>query len=210
MKITKNNVATIVLVIVLGIGTFGYAKGFKPTQKVKYIDTQYAADFSNDKILVGAAHNIFVGKVIKQSGVSKSSTGVETQFEVEVINNIKGDLKDTVIVNQVGGNDNGTLYVVGDKDDKQNPQSYMLQPGSTYLLTTRYSSKYNWYTINSYPTANKLLTSADISTDQVTSLALKDQRVQQLEDAYKNEIPLEVDVKNNNALNSYQSLNKMQ
>jgi len=178
-------------------------------QKIVESDVQYVADFSNDKVLVGASHNIFIGKVVQSLGSKDLGNGPETQYSVEVIDNIKGNLQGNVTVDQEGGYVNGILYVIG--DDASLPQkddtNYLLQPGATYLLATRYNQKENWYTLNSYPTASKLL-SSDSTMDygQLKTLAEQDQRVQQLKVAYPNEILLDADVQHNNALNSYKSL----
>src|ERR1041385_5609136 len=47
------------------------------------MDPIYSADFSNDQILVGASHHIFVGRVLRQIGSTDLGIGTETQFEVE-------------------------------------------------------------------------------------------------------------------------------
>lgn len=81
----------------------------------------------------------------------------------------------------------------------------LIQPGTTYLFITRYSAQYNWYTMNSYPTASEIITSEQMSTDRLKTLVENNKRVQALRAAYPNEILLQADVKNNNALNSYSS-----
>jgi hypothetical protein len=198
----------IAAVMVIGVATSLVYANTKKQNKIQYIDLQYAADFSDDKVLVGASHNIFIGKVVKQAGTQERGIGPETQFEVEVIDNIKGSLKGSVTIDQEGGYKNGVLYVVKDDTSTKSDNPYLLQPGSTYLLTTRYNEKEGWYTINPYPTADKLLSSSVTDVDQLKALAAKDSRVQALQVAYKNEIPLREDVKAGNALNSYQSVLK--
>jgi hypothetical protein len=159
---------------------------------------------------VGASHNIFVAKVIGQVGTKELGIGPETQFNVEIIDNIKGELKGIVMVDQLGGYENRVLYVVGDINNasfKNKKNSYFLQPGSTYLFATRYNSKQNWYTLNSYPTASKVLdTGANLSNSQLKSLAESDSRVKALKIAYPHEILLDADIKNNNILNNYKSM----
>lgn len=179
----------------------------KLEQKVIYVDAQYAADFSDDKILMGASHNVFVGKVIRQSGTKERGIGPETQFEVVVIDNIKGDLHGVITVDQQGGYKDGTLYVVG--DDTVSPakdgSGYLLQPGSTYLFATRYNPTEHWYTLNSYPTASKLLsTDAGAQDASLRTLAEADLRVQQLRVAYPNEILMSADVAHNNTLRCHE------
>ena len=178
---------------------------------IKEIDPEYAADFSYDRILVGASHNIFVGKVIQQVGNKDRGVGPETQFQVQIISNIKGNLNGNVVVDQQGGYLNGVLYVVGGGNGSgdvvlpvKSVTSYLLQSGSTYLFATRYNSQLDWYTLNPYPTASKLLSNnsgLDITTLQ--NLSLNDSRVKQLKAAYPNEMLLTADVAHNNILNSY-------
>ena len=176
-----------------------------------HTDVQYAADFSDDKVLIGASHNVFIGKVIRQVGTKERGIGPETQFQVTVIDNIKGDLHGTVTVDQQGGYKGGTLYVVG--DDTESPvkggNGYLLQPGSTYLFATRYNPTENWYTLNSYPTASKLLsTDANAQDANLKALAEADPRVQQLKAAYPHEILISADRAHNNTRNSYESIKR--
>jgi hypothetical protein len=178
---------------------------------VRYMDPQYAADFSNDKILMGASHNVFVGKVIQKIGTKERGIGPETQFSVEVIDNIKGNLKGIVTLDQEGGYENGAVYVVDDGTSSLKGSainSYFLNPGSTYLFATRYSKKENWYTLNPYPTARELLSISvnNINDSQLKTLAEDDPRVQALKMAYPHEILLDADIKNSNTLNSYKSI----
>ena len=209
----KSKILIMVIGLVLIFSSVFYSHSNDTTiqTSIRYIEPQYAADFSDDKVLVGASHNIFVGKVIEQIGKKESGIGPETQFSVEVIDNIKGDLKDVVVVDQEGGYKDGVLYIIGDKNDNVNnnkDNSYILKTGSTYLFATRYNSKENWYTLNSYPTASKILNTNknNLNNSQLKFLTENDPRVQTLKTAYKNEIPLDADVKNNKALNSYKSV----
>lgn len=165
------------------------------------IDDAYVDNFSDDRILMGASHDVFIGKVIAQTSNEPENVMAQTQFSVQVISNIKGNLDGTVIVNQQGGYDkNGTFYYVEDG-------SPMLQVGETYLLVTRFSQAHKWYTLNSFPTASELI-SADnsLSGDRLRALSKNNIRVKQLEAAYPNEILLSADIKNNDTLNSYKSL----
>lgn len=73
----------------------------------------YAFDVKDEKLLVGASDNVFVGRVVEKVGVSGlDSVGVSdqldvpiprTQFSVAVLENVKGSLEDTVTVSQDGG-----------------------------------------------------------------------------------------------------------
>lgn len=161
----------------------------------------YAADFSDDQVLIGASHNIFVGTVIAANGNKERDLGPETQFQVEVIENIKGDLKGTIIVNQQGGYKDDELYVFGDTD----AESYLLKPGATYLLSTRVNDKEGWYTLNPHPNASKLLSARPLDAEKRLEVIASDQKISELKTAYPNEVLLRADVKNANVRNSYRA-----
>ncbi|MDO8516301.1 MAG: hypothetical protein Q7S28_03560 [bacterium] len=185
----------------------------------KVVHPMYMADFSDDKILMGGSQNVFVGKVIDQIGTSERWAGPETQFSVEVISNIKGDLRGMITVDQVGGYKNGDLYIIkGDVlgDDMVIPMSddekhYMLQPGTTYLFATRYSPTNNWYMLNSFPTARKTISeNSSLGVSALWTLAASDPRVQELQAAYPKEVLLAADIGHSNTRNSYASLSEQQ
>ncbi len=179
-----------------------------PTVPAKSTHLQYVADFSDDKVLMGASHNVFVGRVVKQSGNKELGIGPETQFEVEIIENIKGELKGTVVVNQQGGYKNNVLYIV-ESDDilPSKAEDYLLRPGSTYLLATRYNEAEGWYTLNPYPTASKLLSSdTGATTESLLSIAKEDDRIGELKVAYSKETLLEADLRNNKTYNKYEEV----
>ncbi|MCE9548793.1 hypothetical protein K8Q98_00095 [Candidatus Nomurabacteria bacterium] len=178
-------------------------------ESTRSIEPIYVADFSNDEVLVGASHNIFVGKIVGQAGSKERGIGPETQLQVEVIENIKGKLEGQVTVSQQGGYKDGILYVVGEGRDalkKDGENSFLLKEGSTYLLATRYNEKENWHTLNSFPSASKLITSKNISGKELRNIARSDPRVNQLKQAYPYEVLLEADIKSGKTLNSYKSL----
>lgn len=184
-------------------------RNFSLSHETILSELQYPADFSDDKLLVGAAHNIFIGKVIKQINTKDLGIGPETQFEVEVVDNIKGNIEGKVVVNQLGGYKNGDLYITEDAlftEDSEEPS--LLQIGSTYLFSTRYNEQEEWHTLIAYPTANKLLSSSESSLEQLKTPVTSDSRVQRLREIYPNEILLEADVRSDNALNSFASVAK--
>lgn len=174
------------------------------------IHLQYVADFSDNKVLMGASHNVFVGKVLKQTGNLDTGIGPETQYSVEVIYNIKGDLTGAVTVNQQGGYKNGVLYLVHNGDvlvEGTENADALLKTGSTYLFTSRYDDKHGWHMLISHPNGRKLISQdSSLSTSQLLELAKSDQKVLALQEAYKYEVLLEADVLNNNTRNSYNSL----
>lgn len=172
------------------------------TLAIHRLEPLYAADFSNDRILVGASHNIFVGRVIAQSGTKERGIGPETQFRVEIVENIKGELSGEVTVNQQGGYKDGELYVVGEDEDSD-PGSYVLREGSTYLFATRYSKTEDWYTLNPHPAASALISGEVLEDAQLKELISRNERVAALGRAYPEEILIRADVVNENARNSF-------
>src|SRR5262245_44833860 len=117
---------------VLGCLAFGNYKdgAIKRTTNVVLMHASYPADFSDDRVLVGESHNIFVAKIIRQIGERERGIGPETQFQATVIKNIKGDLQGNVVIDQSGGYRNGTLYILGDGDvvQRDSGDQYLLQP----------------------------------------------------------------------------------
>ncbi|KKU79272.1 MAG: hypothetical protein UY04_C0013G0017 [Parcubacteria group bacterium GW2011_GWA2_47_7] len=171
-----------------------------PVQNVIAVHPSYPANYSDNAILIGASHNVFVGKVIAQVGTNDFIRNPATQFSVEVIENIKGDLKDAVVINQEGGEKNGVLYLMEDSNG-------MLQSGFTYLLSTRYDPEGDYYTLNPHENASKLLsTDSTKNAAALQALAEQDPKVKAFEAAYPAEQLLQADVAHVNTRNSFQSL----
>lgn len=170
----------------------------KPKIIISGGDAIFARDLNNNTNLVGESQNVFVGKIIGQT----KSGGGNTQFDVRIIKNIKGNLQGTVSVSITGGYSNGIFYLMDG--------STWLDAGSTYLLATRYAGG-NVYHLISFPAAWKLLSQdSSLADAQLSALAENDPRVQQLEAAYPKETLLPIDVAYHNTSNSYQSLTEAQ
>lgn len=200
-------IATTVLMAVIVLGTYTSQRKISTIQE---IHPQYPADFSNDRILVGASHVVFVGKVVKQTGNVDFLETPSTQFEVEVIKNIKGDLSGLVTIDQLGGYKDGVLYIV--REDTLLPENTKddtapLQPGSTYLFAARYNEANGQYVLITHPNALTLI-SSDVELDrfQLIDMATREEKITTFEEAYKNEVLLESDIQNNNTRNSYKLL----
>jgi hypothetical protein len=195
------------LLVLISISFYSYEISLKQKYSIKLIKPQYAADFRDDKVLVGASHNIFVAKVLKSVGVERGILGPETQFKAKVLYNIKGDLHGDIVISQTGGYDSDVIYVVGDEYDKD----YLFKEGSTYLFSARLNDKKNWYTINSFPGSSKIISNnKNIDESKILALIESDTRVSDLKKAYPNEILINADVLNNNTRNSYKSIEKNQ
>ncbi len=168
--------------------------------KTSYAHPLYAANYADNAILMGASHNVFVGKVIAQVGENPIAGRPTTQFSVQVIKNIKGDLKDMVVLNQLGGYRDGILYLMDE-------ESTMLLPGSTYLFATRYNPEDDTHTLNSHVNASKLLSSdTNLDSASLQTLAGQDEKVKTLEAAYPDEVLLDADIAHQNTRNAFKDL----
>lgn len=154
-----------------------------------YAESSYAHNISDDRVLVGFSDNVFIGRVIEKTG-SESNTpppeadspgfSPQTQFSVEVLENVKGNLSGTVTVSQYGGYEE--LFGVEvpfwknlvDGDE-------LLRSGQTYLFVTRYNERDGWHSIvaNNY---------GDLPIQNQTDY---EKKLERFEEAYRNEIPPE-------------------
>jgi hypothetical protein len=222
----KDNLIVIVflLLIFLSLGMYFYALKNQSVGKVRTFpggssvvvrsSPIYAIPLTDDRVLIGASHNVVVGRVLSQIGTRKQGIGGGrtfpiSQFSVQVLLNIKGKLSGTVTLEQGGGYQDGALMVTEDGDTfgpSTGPgEGYLMQPGSTYLLSTRYESDGVYY-LWDFPTASKLISEdSSLSDSQLQSLAQNDSRVQELQAAYPHEILVADDVRTGNTRNSYVS-----
>lgn len=103
---------------------------------IRTIEQSNAFNVLDTRRLVGWADNVFIGKVIGQDETKSRYDIPETQFKVEVSDNIKGEFYGTVIVNQQGGYKGNELILI------ENDQ--LLQEGQSYLFVTRHLKEENW------------------------------------------------------------------
>lgn len=111
----------------------------------------------DERRLVGASENVFLGRVVEKSGtgflegtpeppgVPESPGTPETRFSVEVLRTVKGNLTGQVTVNQHGGYHQGTdslMLMDGDP---------LLVPGRVYLLSTNPAEGRGWQQIVAAP-----------------------------------------------------------
>lgn len=158
---------------------------------ISYSDSVYPVDFSDDRILVGASDNVFVGEVLEETGTKDTGIGIETQFKVRVLKNIKGQLPQEITLDQLGGYSNGVLHVVDiEFGNEEAAKEYMLQSGQTYILATRANKEQNWHTLISYPSAKSRI--AEIVSKSEESFS-SNERVQTLSAAYLHEVPFVFD-----------------
>ncbi len=148
---------SIILVVMAGLIGTGFwvmqTNGYKGGSEISYVQVDFVVDVTDDRALVGAADNVFIGRVIAQTG-NKANTppldagdtpgfSPQTQFSVEVLENIKGNLNGTITVSQYGGYEekDGVTQLVLMKGDK------LLEPGKTYLFAAGFNDIDKWYTI---------------------------------------------------------------
>lgn len=170
---------------------------------------EYDFDTDDDRELVGISHNVFVGKVIRKIGFEDTDIGPVTHFEVQPFYNIKGNLTGAIIVQQEGGYKNGILNKIheGEIILPNGEREIFLEPGTTYLLSTRSAPDENLYHMISHFNARKIISQdGSLSWSELSLLVDQDERVKELEEVYKNEILNETDVENNYTRNTYKEL----
>lgn len=164
-----------VFFVLAGLSGTGYllTHDHESGAEIIYQQASFAIDVTDDRKLVGAADNVFVGKVIAQTGTKTNRLSPQTQFSVEVLENIKGRLTGTVTVNQAGGYETivGKEYLYLMEGDQ------LLVSGETYLFVTR-SKESEWHTFA--PAYGNLLIE-----DQMD----RQDKVERFESAFAQEIP---------------------
>jgi len=146
---------------------------------------------SDDRVLMGSSHNVFIGKVVREVGTTPPRGVLKlssSQYEVDVALNIKGNLKGIVTVSQ---------YEKG----------YIpLEIGSTYLFAAIYFSEEGYYNVPTREPDYQLLTSdTSMSKGQVVALAENNSRVKALRAVYPNEEIPGYDIRDNRTYNAYAS-----
>lgn len=176
---------------------------FVPSDDPNYVAHLYPSDPGDNQLLLGASHNVFIGKVLTQTGNKETEIGPRTQYKVQVIDNIKGDLHNTVTVDLLGGTQNGKLITI----EGIPPEEYLLTPDTTYVFATRYNTEEDWYTLIAHPNARKVLsTNVTLPIPALKAIANKDAKVLTLRSIYPTEILDNADIANHNTRNSFTSL----
>jgi hypothetical protein len=116
--------------LVGGAAFVGYEAYMRSSAGVFPIE-EASEDLSRPRVLAGYADHIFIG-VVEDSGtfVERDAGPERTVFTVRVLQNMKGNLPDVTLVNQLGGTDRygNTWYI---------PGAPLIGPGHTYLFATR-------------------------------------------------------------------------
>ena len=124
--------------------------------------------------------------MIEQVGTKAVGPFPETQFSVEVLQTLKGDVAGQILVNQQGGyGTDGTLYLLDDDP--------LIEPGATYLMSAGFLPSENWYTVA--PRAGKVTLSAEevaaVSDGTARRSTDEPAPVATMRDAIDNEIPFD-------------------
>jgi hypothetical protein len=145
------------------------------------IEALSAIDPQDERELVGFADGVFVGRVVEQTGSEDLANTIpgtsipQTQFQVEVFDEVKGALPSMVTVNQQGGYVAQAGGVVTVEEDP------LLEPGGEYLFATRHDEKNGWESI----------VSPGAGSQRIESAEERRQLVDEFEKATRNQIPFE-------------------
>ena len=145
-------------------------------------EVAYSFDPTDKRKLVTFAHNVFVGRVARQSGqfTSRTSDGntevPQSRFAVFVEKNIKGHLRGVVTVDQFGG---PVLRRRAKADVRRELQLWegdpLLKPGEVALFATRGNPARGSHTIVAQPFADR----------RIRTPADGDRVVREFEQAYR-------------------------
>lgn len=115
----------------------------------------YSFDPEDERLLVGASTDVFVGSVKEQVGEKplpvsgNEPDNPRPQFAGEVQEGIKGGVADTVTMNQIGG-----YLKDGQKEHKHlilDEGDELLKPGQECLFATHFNEQEGWYQVMSQP-----------------------------------------------------------
>lgn len=148
-------------------------------------DAQYSFNPNDITALVKNSPNIFVGQVQARLDNKKVGEFESPAYQVRVLSNLKGNTANTVtvVVVDVGYRNNQTYITQGDMSSPSSKSlnDYLLNPGSTYLFTTRYSAAKDVYGIEFYGLDRTLLTNQSSLTGvQLNALLQNSSRASQI------------------------------
>lgn len=188
--INKKNL--VITVFALTLSALAFSTYFVQSQTPRTTSFFNIADFSNDRVLVGVAENVFVAKITDHLSDTSDRGVPETQFSGEIVANVKGNLSGRVIINQFPEDDVVIDDVVIYEPDNTFKYKNPLKPGSTYIFSTLRHPDKNWQTTITHPNAYILVNEdSSLNIEQLKELVRKNKRYIELIEALKNPISLE-------------------
>ncbi|WP_077298765.1 hypothetical protein [Virgibacillus pantothenticus] len=185
----------ILSISIMVIGLFSYNKvnsnvnANSKEHKVIEIGATFMADFDNKQILAGTVDYIFTGKVLENLGEVDNFAYPTTQFKVEAIHQLQGNLPSKeVVINQYGG------HLKEEVDGKTIETLYLfegdplLEKGKAYIFAA-----------NKQEDGNILLIPLYGNTKYDGSAVYKSGLLSEFEEAVKNPIVSELQEKVNRA-----------
>ncbi len=152
------------------------------------IDSMYVTNLDNNEKMIGLNDNVFVVKILKNRGPEKKNKIIVTNYEAEVLMNIKGNASKNIIVTQDAGYKNfkKTLVVPENLD--------LLKEGSIYILSTRSGGDVK-YGLTSHRNTMIKIEEKDFKNNP---------KILEFKKAYINEIPY----RNRESKNSFKNLSE--
>lgn len=211
MNIKSKVLTGISLLCFLSIGSFYYfdsdtsAESNEKKEKVAVYErhSDYVMNVDNKEEVVGNSENVFIAKVLKKQSSISVSNNPRTQFEVEILKNIKGELHGTAMINQSVGygiDPQGNKYL-----ELEEGQEF-LEEGSTYLFATLYEEELDWH--NPIPVYGeiKLDSSNNINSINQLNSDIQNNLINEYEMAFKNQKPSELllDMYEDTLINGYE------
>ena len=105
-----------------------------------YAHVQYITVFSDDRKLAGFSDDVFFGRIERRLG-QVSGPVPRTQFQVTVLETLKGSVSGSVVVSQEGGT--GRFCIKSRMAD----DPYLMESGKSYLLFTKLWPSRGWHSI---------------------------------------------------------------
>lgn len=166
-----------------------------------YFEAKYIADFSDNKKVSWFADNIFVWKIIKNLSLEKiwKEEFDRTEFNIEVLYNIKWNLTWSIIASQAFGYDENWNPILME-------WSSLMNEWEIYIISSRWDAPHK---IIAHPNGIHLLSSdKELTNISIKQLIKESKKVKDWKDAYKNEVYYQDNFKISSDKNSYKSLSE--
>lgn len=182
-------ITTFIVLAFAGLGVYlfvedgGFSQADIPDNpdKVEYVHGEFVVDPENTEELIGFSDHVFVGKVVKWLGNRQPEEDdfsiPYNDYEVEVLENLKGELKDKAIVHKMGGyNEKNVLILTGETEKKDE----LPEVGKTYIFIARADEEGKMLVDNAYSQTEVKEKMTDSGTKK---------EIQKYKKAVRNQIP---------------------